>query len=132
MSPADRLDTPYGADHLDDLIERIAAADRDAFVELFAFFAPRLKGQLMRQGESPAQAETLAIEVMTTAWRGAIGFDRGRDTAAAWIFRILRNRRLEAPQPARASSPEPVRRPRVRPLPLSAPRPTPLRRVRAG
>jgi RNA polymerase sigma-70 factor (ECF subfamily) len=132
MSVADRLDTPCDPDHFDDLIERIAAADRNAFAELFAFFAPRLKGQLVRQGESSTQAETLAVEVMTAVWRGAASFDRRQDAASAWIFRILRNRRLEASRPSRAVAPEPGRRPRTRSIRLSAPRPTPLRRARAG
>ena len=40
------------------LIENIASQkDREAFAELFAHFAPRVKGYLMRLGASNGQAE---------------------------------------------------------------------------
>jgi RNA polymerase sigma-70 factor (ECF subfamily) len=77
---------------------RIAAiasrGDRDAFGELFAFFAPRLKAYLQRTGE--AQAEELAQETMLAVWRKAGLFDPGSASAATWIFTIARNLRIDA------------------------------------
>jgi len=83
--------------HLADLIEAIAARqDRAAFASLFAHYAPRLKGYLLRLGLGPAQAEDLAQEVMVTVWRKAGQFDRTQASAATWIYRIARNRRIDA------------------------------------
>ena len=82
---------------LADLVEAIAAhQDRAAFAALFAHYAPRLKGYLLRLGLGPAQAEDLAQEVMVTVWRKAGQFDRTQASVATWIYRIARNRRIDA------------------------------------
>ena len=59
------------------LIEKIAESkDRDAFAALFAHFAPRLKGYLLRLGASDGQAEEVLQEALLTVWRKAHLFDR--------------------------------------------------------
>lgn len=70
--------------------------DREAFATLFAHFAPRVKGYLMRLGLPDARAEELAQETMLTVWRRAEQFDPATDGAAAWIFTIARNLRVDA------------------------------------
>jgi RNA polymerase sigma-70 factor (ECF subfamily) len=55
-----------------------------------------VKGYLLRLGLDDAQAEELAQEVMTAVWRKAATFDRRQASAATWIFRIARNRRIDA------------------------------------
>ena len=80
-----------------DLVERIAAhADRAAFTRLFAYYGPRVKGYLLRLGLEAAQAEELTQDVMVAVWRKAASFDRRQASAATWIFRIARNRRIDA------------------------------------
>lgn len=80
-----------------DLMEAIAAhQDRAAFAELFAFFAPRVKAYILRLGAGSALAEELAQEVMITVWRKAQLFDRNQASVSTWIFRIARNRRIDA------------------------------------
>ncbi len=76
-------------------------ADRAAFASLFAFFAPRIKAFMRRTGESDAQAEELAQEAMLTVWRKAALFDPATTGAAAWIFTIARNLRIDAQRRAR-------------------------------
>ena len=78
------------------LIEAIAAVqDRAAFAALFDHFAPRIKGFLIRAGTPPAGAEELAQEALLTVWRKAAQFDRSRAGAAAWIYTIARNLRID-------------------------------------
>jgi RNA polymerase sigma-70 factor (ECF subfamily) len=78
------------------LIEKIAESkDRDAFAALFAHFAPRLKGYLMRLGASDGQAEEVLQEALLTVWRKAHLFDRKKAAASTWIFTIARNRRID-------------------------------------
>lgn len=78
------------------LIEKIAESkDRDAFAALFAHFAPRLKGYLMRLGASNGQAEEVLQEALLTVWRKAHLFDRKKAAASTWIFTIARNRRID-------------------------------------
>jgi RNA polymerase sigma-70 factor, ECF subfamily len=80
-----------------DLIAAIAAhQDRAAFAELFRFFAPRIKGFMQRSGAGESRAEELAQETMLTIWRKASLFDPATTGAAAWIFTIARNLRIDA------------------------------------
>lgn len=79
------------------LIARIAQAqDRDAFAEVFDYYAPRVKTLLVKSGSPPAAAEELAQEAMLTVWRKAASYDPARASAAAWIFTIARNLRSDA------------------------------------
>ncbi len=73
-----------------------ASHDRAAFAELFAFYAPRVKGYLQRTGTSEAQAEDLAQETMLAVWRKAALYDPGNASAATWIFTIARNLRIDS------------------------------------
>jgi RNA polymerase sigma-70 factor (ECF subfamily) len=62
---------------------------------LFDFYAPRLKGMLMRAGMRSNQAEDVVQEVMLSIWRKADQFDPTRAQASAWIYRIARNRQID-------------------------------------
>jgi RNA polymerase sigma-70 factor, ECF subfamily len=78
------------------LIEAVATRqDRAAFTRVFAYYGPRVKAYLLRLGLESAQAEEVAQEVMVAIWRKAPSFDRGQASAATWIFRIARNRRID-------------------------------------
>ena len=80
-----------------DWVEAIALrGDRDAFAKLFTHYAPRVKAYLMKLGLQNAQAEELTQEVMVTVWRKAATFDRRQASVGTWIFRIARNRRIDA------------------------------------
>lgn len=70
--------------------------DRAAFAALFEFFAPRIKAFMQRSGASEAKAEELAQETMLAVWRKAALFDPASAGAAAWIFTIARNLRIDA------------------------------------
>ncbi len=88
-----------------DLMEAVAQRqDKTAFAELFAYYAPRVKGFCLRLGAGEALAEELAQEVMVTVWRKAPLFDRRQAAVSTWIFRIARNRRIDAAR--RAAKPE--------------------------
>lgn len=92
-----------------DLIARIRdGADEAAFAELFAHFAPRVKGFLMKSGASATLAEECAQDVMATLWQKAHLFDPSRASAATWIFTIARNRRIDALRKARRPEPEDI------------------------
>jgi RNA polymerase sigma-70 factor (ECF subfamily) len=70
--------------------------DRAAFTELYAYFAPRVRGYLGRLGASPSEAEEIAQDVLVTVWRRAETFDAAQASASTWIFTIARNRRIDA------------------------------------
>lgn len=93
-----RVMNTRGVDTLehDRLIEAVALRrDREAFAQLFSYFAPRLKAWLMKAGADAAAAEDFAQDAMLTVWRKADLFDSRKARAATWIFTIARNRRLD-------------------------------------
>src|SRR4029077_4553643 len=69
--------------------------DRAAFAALFEFYAPRIKAMLTRLGTAADAAEDLVQETLLTVWRKAAYFDPERASAAAWIFTIARNLRID-------------------------------------
>lgn len=70
--------------------------DRAAFARLFDHFAPRIKAYLLRLGLSVLEAEEMTQEVMVTLWRKAGLFDPQKSSVATWLYRIARNRRIDA------------------------------------
>ena len=70
--------------------------DKEAFAELFEYFAPRIKSFLMKGGANPDQADELAQETMITVWQRASTFDPAKASASTWIFTIARNKRIDA------------------------------------
>ena len=82
---------------MNELLSRVAvASDRRAFEELFAFFAPKVKGYLIKIGTSGELAEDLAQETLLKVWRKAKLFDVTKASASTWIFTIARNLRIDA------------------------------------
>ena len=80
--------------------------DQAAFAELFAHFAPRVKGFLMKSGADAYLAEECTQEVMATLWRKAHMFDPSRASASTWIYTIARNRKIDALRKQRRPEPE--------------------------
>lgn len=89
LSEAERM-------HYADLLVAVAQRqDRQAYAELFSYYAPRVKSYLIRLGADNAHAEEIAQDVMVTVWRKAQLFDREQASVSTWIFRIARNRRID-------------------------------------
>lgn len=85
-----------GAESPSDWIVAIGEGqDRASFAALFHHFAPRLKTSLSRMGLPASVAEDLAQETLLTVWRKAGQFDPERASAAAWVFTIARNLRID-------------------------------------
>lgn len=70
--------------------------DKQAFGQLFAHYAPRVKSYLVRHGADDAQAEEIVQETMLSLWRKAGLFDPVKASAGTWIFTIARNLRIDA------------------------------------
>lgn len=84
------------AEDMSGLAGRVARdRDREAFAQLFDFFAPRIKAYLRRLGLDAASSEEICQEVMVTLWHKASQFDSSKSTLSTWLFRIARNRRID-------------------------------------
>ncbi len=101
------------------LIQAIAThGDRASFAALFMRFAPRVKAYLLRLGLDNATAEEQSQEVLLIVWRKAVQLDPARASAAAWIFTIARNLRIDAAR--RAQLVPPLSDPADEPSPMPA------------
>ena len=78
-----------------ELLIAVAAGDKGAFAALFHHFAPRVKAFLIQAGARAEVADEIVQDVMLTVWRKAGEYDPARAGAAAWIFTIARNRRID-------------------------------------
>lgn len=81
---------------LNNLLHEVGAnKDKDAFMQLFDYFAPRIKSYLMKGGIHDDEADELAQETMLTVWQKADSYDPDRAAASTWIFTIARNKRID-------------------------------------
>ncbi len=81
--------------------------DRDAFGELFDYFAPRLRAYLRRLLVSEGQLDDLIQDVMLSVWRKAGQYDPERANVSTWVFTIARNRRIDIVRRERRPEPDP-------------------------
>lgn len=87
--------TPPDAQHWAELLQRVADQDdRQAFRQLYNYFAPRIKAYAVNQGFSQ-HAEVLVQEVMTSVWRNADKYSPALASVSTWIFTITRNQRID-------------------------------------
>jgi len=69
--------------------------DKSAFVQLFNYFAPRVKAYLRRQGMDGSQADDITQDVMLQVWNRAAQFDATKARPSTWIYTIARNRLID-------------------------------------
>jgi len=92
-----------------DLIARIAEADRTALKILYDRYVGKLLGVARMFTRNHALAEEAVQETLMAVWRGAAGFDETR-TAQAWLFSIARYKAIDLVrrETARAPSEESI------------------------
>lgn len=73
-----------------------ARRDRQAFARLFDHFAPRIAAYLQRLGLARDRADEITQDVMVVLWHKAALFDPAKSSLATWLFRVARNRRIDA------------------------------------
>ena len=82
--------------HEDLLVKVGKSQDRDAFVGLFNYFAPRVKSYMLKNGAPEAAAEEIVQNTFVTVWEKAASYDPKKAAASTWIFTIARNKRIDA------------------------------------
>ena len=92
MRPADAAVQPFDGAEAARLVVAIAReGDRQAFARLFAYYAPRLRTFLARQGFGVSDCDDLIQDTMLAVWRKAERFDAEAGAVSTWIFTICRN-----------------------------------------
>jgi RNA polymerase sigma-70 factor (ECF subfamily) len=88
-----------GADNNKDfapLIARISEQrDREAFVEVFRYFAPRVKSFLINRGRNQQSAEDVLQEVMIAVWEKAYLYNSEKASVSTWLFTIARYKHID-------------------------------------
>ncbi|MEL6316032.1 MAG: sigma-70 family RNA polymerase sigma factor [Pseudomonadota bacterium] len=91
----------------EELLARVRDRDRAAFRAVFDRYASRIKAFMMRDGAAPDVAEEAAQEALLAVWRRAETFDPSRASAAAWVFAIARNKRVDLFRRGARPAPDP-------------------------
>jgi RNA polymerase sigma-70 factor (ECF subfamily) len=87
---------PHGAAEADiDVVQRLAAGDRDAVAELYDRHAARIMGLAIRIVRNSSDAEDVVQEVFSQAWRTAPNYQPARGTVAGWLLMMARTRAID-------------------------------------
>nr|WP_087025631.1 sigma-70 family RNA polymerase sigma factor [Thaumasiovibrio subtropicus] len=70
---------------------RIQQGDRQAFSQLFSYYAPRLKHYVFKHIKDEEVAAEVVQETMSKVWQKANQFDPDKSSPSTWIYTIARN-----------------------------------------
>ncbi|WGV98651.1 sigma-70 family RNA polymerase sigma factor [Vibrio sp. YMD68] len=65
--------------------------DKEAFTQLFEFFAPKIKRFGIKQYRDEQQANELVQDTMTNVWKKAHLYDKSKGAATTWVYTVMRN-----------------------------------------
>lgn len=86
---------PHGAAEDVEVVQRLAAGDRDAVAELYDRHAARVMGLAVRIVRNSSDAEDVVQEVFSQAWRTAPNYQPTRGTVAGWLLMMARTRAID-------------------------------------
>jgi len=69
--------------------------DRAAFMQVYSYFAPRVKGFLVGRGLTTHAADDVLQEVMLAIWNKAKSYDPDKAAISTWIFTIARYKYID-------------------------------------
>jgi len=90
---AERLHRPRAAEDCSDgeLLQRIAAGDRDAFDVLYRRFVRPVFALALRRLGDRGRAEDATQETFASIWRSAKSYKPDRGPGAPWLYAVARN-----------------------------------------
>jgi RNA polymerase sigma-70 factor (ECF subfamily) len=77
------------------LIVRIAQADKQAISLLYAKYARLVYGTVLAIVKSPEEAEEVVVDVFAQVWRTASSYDRRKSKVTTWLITISRSRAID-------------------------------------
>lgn len=87
----------------EDLLQRVATGDREAFAQLYDRTAPRVFGLVERLLRDHAQSEEVTQEIFLEIWQTATRYDTGRGGAIAWMLTMTHRRAVDRVRASQAS-----------------------------
>lgn len=82
-------------DPISDLLQSVAAQDRDAFRQLYSAAGSKLMGVLIRMLGTRAEAEDALQEVFTRVWLRAGRYDATKGRGMTWLIALSRNHAID-------------------------------------
>ncbi len=92
------------APDVDELMERVARGDQQAFASLYDALAPLVYGLVLRVVRDPAHSEEVTQEVFLEVWKQAKRFDADRGHARAWITVTAHRRAVDRVRAAQSAT----------------------------
>ncbi|MGW5849011.1 ECF RNA polymerase sigma factor SigK [Streptomyces sp. NPDC055254] len=89
---------------LEDVMERVARGDKDAFTTLYDAVAHTVFGIVVRVVRDRAQSEEVAQEVMIDLWRQAARYRPGQGSVMTWVATLAHRRAVDRVRSAQAAS----------------------------
>ncbi|MFE3328091.1 ECF RNA polymerase sigma factor SigK [Streptomyces sp. NPDC059176] len=80
---------------LDEVIQRVARGDKEAFTVLYDAVVDTVFGIVVKVVRNRAQSEEVAQEVMIDLWRRAPRFDPGKGNVHAWVTMLAHRRAVD-------------------------------------
>jgi RNA polymerase sigma-70 factor (ECF subfamily) len=99
-SRAEELDGPATTD---ELLQRVARGDSQAFELLYDDVANSVFGIVRRVLRDPAQSEEVTQEVLIEVWRTSTRFDPARGSASSWILTMAHRRAIDRVRAAQSA-----------------------------
>lgn len=103
-----REDEPH-ADHVGDLLQRVAQGDRDAFTQLYDMLSPRVFGLILRVLVDRSQSEEVLQEVFLEVWQSASRFVPNKGQGRTWVLTIAHRRAVDRVRSSQSSSDRDIR-----------------------
>jgi len=87
----------------EELLERVATGDREAFAALYDLTAPRVLGLIKRLLKDHSQSEEVTQEVFLEIWQTATRFDPARGGASSWMLTMAHRRAVDRVRASQSS-----------------------------
>ena len=101
------METPgYGEETAvtpEELLERVATGDREAFAALYDLTAPRVLGLIKRLLKDHSQSEEVTQEVFLEIWQTASRFDTKKGGASSWMLTMAHRRAVDRVRASQSS-----------------------------
>jgi RNA polymerase sigma-70 factor (ECF subfamily) len=105
----DGVDATASALSNEELLQRVATGDRDAFAELYDRTAPRVFGLVKRLLRDHAQSEEVTQEIFLEIWQTAARYDPSKGGSMAWMLTMTHRRAVDRVRASQASRDRDVR-----------------------
>jgi RNA polymerase sigma-70 factor (ECF subfamily) len=86
-----------------ELLEKVALGDQQAFSRLYDLVAPRVFGLVKRLLRDHAQSEEVTQEVFLEIWQSATRFDPNKGGATTWILTMAHRRAVDRVRSSQSS-----------------------------